>query len=55
MPASNSPHTRRRELKAFLFLTVVLTPVVTIAVIGGWGFLVWMFQTFISGPPGPPE
>lgn len=42
---------RLRELYAFLFMTVVLAPVVTIAVVGGYGFLVWMYQ-LIAGPPG---
>jgi nitrate reductase NapE len=37
----------------FLFLTVVLAPVLAIAVVGGYGFIVWMLQ-MIYGPPGPP-
>ena len=45
--------TKRRELSAFLFLTVVLAPVVTLAVVGGYGFAVWMFQ-LIAGPPSYP-
>ncbi len=44
--------TRRQELFAFLFLTVVLAPAVTLAVVGGYGFVVWMYQ-LIAGPPGP--
>ena len=44
--------TRRQELLAFLFLTVVLAPAVTLAVVGGYGFVVWMYQ-LIAGPPGP--
>ena len=47
------PPGRRRELLAFLFLTVVLAPVLAVAVVGGWGFLVWIYQ-MIYGPPGPP-
>ena len=47
------PPDRRRELLAFLFLTVVLAPVLAVAVVGGYGFLVWIFQ-MIYGPPGPP-
>ena len=42
---------RSQELWAFIFLTVVLAPVVSVAVVGGYGFLVWMFQ-LIAGPPG---
>ena len=47
------PHGRRRELLVFLFLTVVLAPVLAVAFVGGWGFLVWIYQ-MIYGPPGPP-
>jgi periplasmic nitrate reductase NapE len=42
---------RRRELWVFLFLTVVLAPVLAVAVVGGYGFMVWMYQLF-AGPPG---
>ena len=42
---------RRSELLAFLFLTVVLAPVITVSIIGGFGFIVWMMQ-IIAGPPG---
>lgn len=42
---------KRRELRAFLFLTVVLAPVLSVIIVGGFGFLVWMYQ-LIAGPPG---
>jgi nitrate reductase NapE len=41
----------RSELLAFLFLTVVMAPVIAGVVIGGYGFLVWIYQMF-AGPPG---
>ncbi|HEX9585270.1 MAG TPA: periplasmic nitrate reductase, NapE protein [Gammaproteobacteria bacterium] len=44
---------RRRDLLAFLFLTVVLAPVLAVAIVGGFGFAVWIFQMF-AGPPGSP-
>ena len=37
----------------FLLLTVVLAPVLAVMVVGGYGFLVWMYQ-LVAGPPGPP-
>ena len=43
---------KTRELRGFLFLTVVLAPVLTIAIVGGYGFAIWMYQ-LIAGPPGP--
>lgn len=42
---------RRRELGAFLFLTVVLFPVLAVLVVSGYGFAVWVSQ-MIFGPPG---
>jgi periplasmic nitrate reductase NapE len=47
------PAERRRELLAFLFLTVFLAPMLAVAIVGGYGFLIWIFQ-IIYGPPGPP-
>lgn len=44
---------RAQELSVFLLLTVVLAPVLAVAIVGGYGFAVWMYQ-LIAGPPGPP-
>ena len=41
---------KRRELLVFVFLAVVLFPVIAVGVVAGWGFLVWMWQ-LIAGPP----
>ena len=48
-----SPATRRREIWAFAVLAVLIWPFLAVAVVGGYGFLVWMYQ-IVSGPPGPP-
>ena len=40
----------RGELKAFLFLTVVMAPVIAGLTIAGYGFLVWFYQ-MMAGPP----
>ena len=45
--------TRRTELLAFFVLAFAIWPVVAVGVVGGYGFLVWMFQ-IVYGPPGPP-
>jgi len=47
------PPNRHRELLAFLFLTVFLAPILAVAIVGGYGFVVWIYQ-MIYGPPGPP-
>lgn len=44
---------RRWEWFSFLVLAILIWPVVAVAVVGGYGFLVWMFQ-LVYGPPGPP-
>jgi nitrate reductase NapE len=41
-----------RELFVFLFLAVLIWPVLAVGVVGGWGFLVWMYHVW-AGPPGP--
>ena len=46
-----APATRSQELRTFLFLTVVLIPVLTVIFIAGWGFAVWFYQMLIGGPP----
>lgn len=43
---------RRWELMAFFLLAVVIWPFVAVAVVGGFGLLVWMYQ-LVAGPPGP--
>jgi len=50
-PASiDAPSTRQEELRSFLFFTVVMAPALAVAIVGGYGFLVWMFQV-VAGPP----
>jgi nitrate reductase NapE len=48
-----SPGRRRREIAAFAILAILIWPFVAVAVVGGYGFLVWMYQ-IVFGPPGPP-
>lgn len=43
---------RRRELTDFLILAFGIWPVVAVGAVGGYGFIVWMYQ-LIAGPPGP--
>ncbi|KQS82395.1 MULTISPECIES: periplasmic nitrate reductase, NapE protein [unclassified Rhizobium] len=43
---------RRRELLTFVVLAFGIWPVVAVGAVGGYGFLVWMYQ-IVYGPPGP--
>jgi periplasmic nitrate reductase NapE len=45
---------RRMEIYAFLIVTAVLMPAITVATVGGYGLAVWIYQA-IAGPPGPPD
>lgn len=51
--AERAPPTLMEELTGFAVLAILIWPFIAIAVVGGFGFLVWMFQ-LIFGPPGPP-
>jgi nitrate reductase NapE len=42
------------EIYAFLIVTAVLMPALTVAAVGAWGLTVWIYQ-IIDGPPGPPR
>ena len=41
---------KSRERRAFLFLTVVMVPVLACVVVGAYGLAVWIYQLF-AGPP----
>jgi nitrate reductase NapE len=51
---SQTPPRKSQELKLFLFIILLLFPLLAIAVVGGYGFIVWMMQ-IVTGPPGPPS
>lgn len=42
---------KRVERRMFLFITVVLFPLLSVLLVGGYGFLIWISQ-MIWGPPG---
>ena len=42
---------RRSEVLTFLFLTIFLAPILAVAIVGGYGFAIWIYQIF-TGPPG---
>ena len=50
MESSENHDRRTDERRSFLFLTVVMVPALTVMIVVGYGFLVWMYQ-LIAGPP----
>ena len=46
-----SPDIKARETRAFIFLTVVLFPLMSVALVGSYGLLIWIYQ-MLAGPPG---
>lgn len=51
MEQPDSPKQKQQELRVFLFITVVLFPLLSIILVGGYGLLIWISQ-MIFGPPG---
>ena len=45
-----STESRSREKPVVLFLTVVLAPMIAVALVGTYGLLIWLYQ-MIQGPP----
>lgn len=45
---------RRAELLVFSVIAALIWPVVAVGVVGGYGFVIWMYQ-IVFGPPGPPH
>lgn len=43
---------KRTERRAFIFLVVFLGPILAVAIVGGYGFAVWMSQLLFGLPGG---
>ncbi|MEN5050281.1 periplasmic nitrate reductase, NapE protein [Luteimonas sp. TWI1415] len=41
---------KRKELLLFLFITVVMFPILSVLIVASYGFSVWFWQMF-TGPP----
>ena len=41
---------KKKEMQAFLFLTVVIAPIFAIAIVGTYGLMIWVYQ-LLMGPP----
>jgi periplasmic nitrate reductase NapE len=50
-PDADHVLTKRGERRVFIFITVFLFPALSVALVGSYGLLIWLFQSFF-GPPG---
>ncbi|OKY27719.1 MULTISPECIES: periplasmic nitrate reductase, NapE protein [Thalassotalea] len=46
----SSEKQRKYEKNTFLFLAVFLAPILSVIIVGGFGFIVWISQ-MLFGPP----
>ena len=51
MDDRHPPATKAQELRTFLFLTIVTAPALAVAVVGGYGFFIWMYQLVTGSLP----
>ena len=54
VPTPATPDEKQRkteEWRSFLFFTVFMAPILAVLIVSGWGFVVWMWQVFVAGPP----
>ena len=35
---------RTEEFRTWLFLTVIMAPILAVLIVSGWGFVVWMWR-----------
>lgn len=52
-PTTDDGNDRSREWRLYIFIIVFLFPILSVMIVGGFGFVVWMYQ-LVAGPPGPP-
>jgi len=51
--AREQPSSKSEETRLFVFLIVFLFPILSVALVSTYGFIVWISQMTIFGPPGP--
>ena len=53
-PTPATPDEKQRKLeerRTGIFLTIFMAPILAVLIVSGWGFVVWMWQLFVAGPP----
>jgi nitrate reductase NapE len=49
---SEDPKQRKsEEFRTWFFFTFFMAPILAVLVVSGWGFVVWMYQLLVAGPP----
>jgi nitrate reductase NapE len=46
----HEPQRKKEEFRTWLFLALVMAPVLAVLVVSTYGFIVWIYQ-LIAGPP----
>ena len=46
----DEPQRKKEEFRTWLFLSLVMAPVLAVLIVSAYGFAVWIFQ-MIAGPP----
>jgi nitrate reductase NapE len=47
---TNLAREKKRERRGFIFITVFLFPALSVILVGGYGFIIWISQ-MLFGPP----
>lgn len=50
MSDTTASRRKKSELRVFLFLTIVLAPILAVAIVGSYGLAIWVYQ-MMAGPP----
>ena len=50
-PAERSDQRKKEEFRTWLFLALIMAPVLAVLIVSGFGFAVWFYQ-LIAAPPG---
>lgn len=50
--APDPENQKRQEWRMFLFIVVLLFPILTVALVGAYGFSIWMYQLMMGPPTG---
>lgn len=51
MSETGSETVATQELGTLFVLVAIVAPLLAVMIVGGYGFIVWMYQ-LIAGPPG---